>query len=89
MKNKKTTVYEDQEEKRRLYAEKHSLPCPHCGESVLDHMTKCPHCGGALEPRGYTPLSDQKIKKIKIITFSVGMVIAIAFLLVYFLVFRK
>lgn len=86
---KKTTVYEDREEKKRKYAEEHTVECPYCGEGVLDHMTKCPHCGKALSPKGYQPLSDSKIKKIRIITYSVGMVLAIGVLLLYFLVLKK
>ena len=87
--SKKTTVYEDREERRRKYEQEHMVQCPHCGKPVLDHMTKCSHCGGKLEPRGYTPLTDKQIKKIKRITFSVGMVIAVAVLLLYFLVLKK
>ena len=82
---KNTTIYEDREEKRRKYAEKHFVKCPHCGEGVLDHMTKCPHCGGELTPRGYKPLTDKQIKKIKIVTFIVGMVIAAV--VIYFVSF--
>lgn len=86
---KKTTVYEDREERQRKYAEEHIVECPHCGEGVLDRVTKCPHCGGELKPIGYQPLSDKQLKKIKTITFCVGMVIAVAFMLVYYLVIRK
>ena len=89
MKNKKTTVYEDREEKRKKYAEEHFTECPHCGEGVLDTMTKCPHCGGELKPKGYQPLTDKQIKKIKIISYLIGLPIAIAVLLVYFLVIKK
>ena len=86
---KNNTVFEDAEEKRKKYAKEHFTQCPHCGEGVMDHMTKCPHCGGTLEPKGYKPLTDKQIKKIKIVTYTVGMVIAVAVLLVYFLVIKK
>lgn len=86
---KKSTIYEDKEERRKKYAEEHMVQCPHCSEAVLDHMKKCPHCGGELKPKGYTPLSDKQIKKIKIITYMIGMAVAVAVLLVYFLVIRK
>ena len=89
MSKKNTTVFEDKEEKKRKYAEEHFTQCPHCGEGVMDHMTKCPHCGGALEPKGYKPLTDKQIKKIKIITYAIGIPIAIGFLLLYFLVWKK
>lgn len=85
---KGNTVYEDREEKQKRQAEKHTLACPHCGQPILDHMTECPHCKEPLVPAGYQPMSDQKIKKIKLITFSVGMVIAIA-LIVVLVVLKK
>ena len=84
---KKNTVYEDREEKRRKDIERHTLACPHCGKPVLDHMTECPHCKEKLKPTAYQPLSDEKIKKIRIITYSVGAVVAIA-LIVYLIFFR-
>ena len=74
---KKNNVYEDKEAKRRADIERHTLPCPHCGTPVLDHLTKCPHCGGTLEPKGYRPLSDEKIKKIRWITYSIGAVLTV------------
>lgn len=82
---KGNNVYEDKaekEEKRRRkrqeQLQEHTLLCPHCGKNVLDHMTKCPHCGGELTPVGYQPMDEKKIKKIKIVTFIVGMAVAIA-----------
>ena len=90
MKDKKqTTVYEDREEKRRKYAEEHFIECPHCGDEVLDHMTKCPHCGGKLEPKGYQPLTDQQIKKIKLIAYPICMVVAVVILILYFTLWQK
>lgn len=88
MKKKHTTVYEDREEKRRKYYEEHVTLCPHCGAEVLDHMTQCPHCKKELTPKGYRPLSDKQIKKIKLITFSVGMVIAIAVLVCWYIFWK-
>ena len=83
------TVYEDQEERKQKYAEEHFTECPHCGEPVLDSMRKCPHCGGELTPKGYQPLTDEKIKKIKIVTFSVGMVIAVTIVVLYLVFWKK
>ena len=83
----KKTVYEEREEKRRKYAEEHMVKCPHCGEQVLDHMTKCPYCNGELKPTGYVPISDKKAKKIKFILYPILLVVAIV--LLYFLVWRK
>ena len=88
MKDKRTTVYEDREEKRRRYAEAHFVECPHCGEGVMDHMTKCPHCGGELKPKGYQPLTDKQIKKRKIIAYAIAVPVTIAILVLYF-VFKK
>ncbi len=81
---KQTTLKED----RQRDLEKHTLACPHCQRPVLDHMTKCPHCGGALVPKGYQPLSDKKIKKIRMFTYTIGAVVAIA-IIVCIIVFRK
>lgn len=88
---KKTTVYEDMEEKQekrlakqREYQEKHTVFCPHCKKNVLDHMTKCPHCGEKLTPVGYTPMDEKKIRKIKIIGYIVGFaVLAVVLVCIY------
>lgn len=82
---KKTTVYEDEEEKRRKDFERHAMLCPKCGQPVLDHMTECPHCHAELTPSGYRPLSDEKIKKIRIVTYTVGALVAVG--LMIFLIF--
>ncbi len=81
---KKTTIEED----RRARAEKHVLSCPNCGSPVLDHMTQCPKCKAKLTPKGYQPMSDEKIKKIRYITYTIGAVISIA-IIVLIIVFRK
>ncbi len=85
---KKNTVYEDREEKRRKSVERHTVVCPHCGQTVLDHMRECPHCKEKLPLSGYQPLSDAKIKKIRIITWSVGAVVAIAVVVCYLLFWK-
>ena len=78
---KRTTVYEDREERIRKDLERHTVSCPHCGEPVLDHLKECPRCKGKLTPKAYEPLSDEKIKKIRTITYSIGAVVAIAIIL--------
>lgn len=90
---KGNTVYEDkaikEEERRRKRQEqlkKHTVTCPHCGKDVLDHMTKCPHCEGELTPAGYKPMDEGRLKKIRAITYSIGIVVAVAifvFILLY------
>lgn len=84
---KRTTVYEDRAERKRRDMDRHTRACPHCGKPVLDHMTECPHCKKKLEPEGYQPLSDEKIKKIRYITYSIGAVVAVAIILL--IVFLK
>lgn len=84
---KRNTVYEDREERRQKVLAQHTLACPHCGKPVLDHMKECPHCKGELEPVGYQPLSDEKIKKIRIVTYTIGAVVAVG-VLIYLIFFR-
>ena len=84
---KKNTVYEDREERRQRDLARHTTICPHCSRPVLDHMTECPHCKGKLEPAGYQPLTDAKIKKIRIITYTIGAIVAIG-VIVYLIFFR-
>ncbi len=85
---KKTTVYEDAKKKKAQRLDRHTVACPYCGTPVLDHMTQCPHCKKELTPAGYQPLSDQKIKKIRIVTYSIGAVVTVA-IIVLLIVFRK
>lgn len=85
MSKKKTTVYEDQEEKRRKHRqnfERHLVPCPHCGEQVLDHMTKCPKCGGELVPKGYRPMNEKTMKIVKGVLYTVCIAAAIVIVVV-------
>lgn len=88
---KGNTVYEDRaekEEKRKQRQQerlnRHIVTCPHCGKDVLDHMTKCPHCGGELTPLGYHPMQESTKKKLKIVGYTVGIVIAIAVVILVF-----
>ena len=80
----KKTVYEDRAEKeearkrkRQENMQKHIVKCPHCGRDVLDHMTECPDCHGKLTPQGYAPMSDEKRKKIRYVTYGIGFAVAI------------
>ncbi len=82
---KKSTVYEDREEKERRRRERaearmarHTVLCPHCGKEVLDHMTKCPHCGGELTPAGYRPMDAKKMKILKYVLYGVFIAAAVA-----------
>ena len=91
----KKTVYEDRaekEEKRRqknaARLQRHVVKCPHCGGEALDHMTKCPKCGKEITPAGYSPMSEEKRKKIRMITYGIGFAVAIAVIVLVF-VFRK
>ncbi len=78
---------EERAAKRRARLEKHAVPCPHCGKSVLDHMTRCPYCGGTLVPAGYVPMDEKKKQKIKKICYAVGTVVAVA-IIVLIIIFR-
>lgn len=85
------TVYEDRAEKeeKRKQREKermqrHVVTCPHCGKNALDHMTKCPHCGGELTPLGYRPMKETTRKRMMIAGYTVGIVIAIAIVILIF-----
>lgn len=68
-------------QRRRARLEKHALPCPHCGKSVLDHMTRCPYCGGALVPKGYAPMDEQKKRRLRTVGYAVGTVVAVVIVL--------
>ena len=67
--------------RHRARLEKHALTCPHCGKSVLDHMTRCPYCGGTLVPAGYAPMDENKKKKISTVCYAVGTVVAVVIIL--------
>ena len=73
---------EERARRRREKLEKHALPCPHCGKSVLDHMTRCPYCGGALQPKGYSPMDEKKKQRIRTVCYVAGTVIAVAIALI-------
>lgn len=89
----KKTVYEDKADrqaarkrKREARLQAHIVKCPHCGADALDHMTKCPKCGGALTPSGYTPMSEEKRKKIRIVTYTLGILVAVAVVVIVLVV---
>lgn len=79
---KGNTVYEDRELKKQRDLERHTVVCPHCGRPVLDHMTECPYCKEELPKTGYRPLSDEKLKKIRIVTYTIGGVVAVALIVI-------
>lgn len=70
--------------KDRARLEQHVVVCPHCGKNVLDHMTACPYCKGELRPSGYRPVDAGKYRKIKIACTAVGLAIAVALIVVIF-----
>ena len=90
---KGNTVYEDaaakeeaRKKKQQERLQKHIVQCPHCGKDVLDHMTKCPHCGKEITPQGYyQPMTDKRRKTVKAICYAVGILIAIAIVVILFL----
>ena len=48
-------------------------------------MTVCPNCGGELTPLGYRPLSEKTRKRMRIIGYVAGAVVAVAVVIVVFL----
>ena len=85
------TVREDRAEKEKRRKKKqqermdrHIVTCPHCGKNALDHMTKCPHCGGELTPLGYRPIQDKTRKRMMIVGYTVGIVVAVAIVILIF-----
>lgn len=70
------------EDRRQARMEKHAVLCPHCGKTVLDHMTECPYCGGELQPAGYQPMNDEKSKRVR----RVSMIVSAALTVVLFVV---
>lgn len=80
----KNNVYEDRQakeerrrEKRKAKLEKHVVVCPHCGKNVLDHMDKCPYCEGELTPKGYRPMNEKVMRRVKIISSAVLIAVAV------------
>ena len=57
--------------------ERHIVPCPVCGEDILDHMTTCPHCKSEITIGGVKPMSQETIKKVRLIALIVGVIIAL------------
>ncbi len=76
------------EKKHRARLEQHVVSCPHCGKNVLDHMSECPYCKGVLVPAGYRPVDPEKFKKIKLACTIAGIAVAIAVVVVIFVVLR-
>lgn len=71
--------------KRMTDLERHTVLCPHCHHSVLDHMTECPHCGGELKSAYYQANSTSK--KVRNVVFAVFLIIGV-FLFLWFM-FRR
>ncbi|MBE7088960.1 MAG: hypothetical protein E7370_05560 [Clostridiales bacterium] len=61
--------------------------CPYCGEKYSEERGVCPNCHKTPygDSNGYTPMSDEKIKKIRL---TIGVVLVAVFIAVYLLFFR-
>lgn len=61
---------------------KHIVHCPKCGAEMLDHMTQCPTCGADL---GYDAHKrhDEKLKKVRAITYPVIIVLTLIGIVIY------
>lgn len=56
---------------------KHIVKYDNCKKDVLDHMVECPFCKSPLKPSYYIGLSEEKRKKIKLVSNIIGFSIAI------------
>lgn len=63
------------------------IVCPFCGEKYPAEKGVCPNCHKTPygDSNGYTPMSDEKIKKIRLF---VGAGLVVAFIVVYLLFLR-
>lgn len=65
------------------------IKCPKCGEEMPSTISTCVNCGYRLnndDGPSYTPLSNEKIKKVR---FIIGTVCIVVFLILYFVVLKK
>lgn len=49
------------------------IPCPRCGKEVESRKNGCPHCGYS----GYIPMTEEEIKRTKLILYPIFAVVAI------------
>lgn len=63
----------------------HEIQCPRCGKLRKSRHGACEHCGYD----GYVPMSDEQIKKIKLILYPIAIVLAIIAIFVVPLLFTK
>lgn len=57
--------------------EAHIVQCPVCGKDILDHMTQCPHCKSEITIGGIKPISQDTIRRVRLIALIVGIIIAV------------
>ncbi len=64
--------------------EKHSVACPHCGKTVLDHMTQCPFCNGKLKSAYYdtSNIDSAEKRKWKLIILVATLVVVAAIVVI-------
>jgi ribosomal protein L37E len=61
------------------------IQCPRCGKARGSRNGACEHCGYD----GYVPMSDEQIKKIKLILYPIAVVLAVLAMIVVPLLFGK
>ena len=74
------TQTDDNGKKKKLSGwsyERHIVQCPVCGKDILDHMTQCPFCKSEITIGGVKPISQDTIKRVRLIALVVGIVIAL------------
>ena len=66
---------------------KEIIVCPFCGEKYPAESGVCPNCHRTPygESSGYTPMSEDKIKKIR---WGIGIVLVAIFAVIYFVWLR-
>ena len=57
--------------------ERHVVQCPVCGKDILDHMTQCPYCKSEITIGGVKPISQDTIRRVRMIALIVGVIIAL------------
>lgn len=61
--------------------ERHIVQCPVCGKDILDHMTVCPHCKSEIVIGGVKPMSEDTLRRVKIIALIAGIAIALVIII--------
>ena len=65
-----------------INSEKHTLPCPHCGRDVLDHMKVCPFCKKEITwPWSKKSIPENVVKTSRRLLYFIGFLVLIVLLI--------